>query len=188
MAALLPPKPFHPLGTHRSLVPDRDAMDAILLVLRIGTQWDALSATGGLLLKLWPPPLSGMGARRVFAEIWRGGFLEHEKVVGTDWAWLAADGAMTRAPLGSPKTTGRAKNGAKHSVFSEGAGVPIGLARDGADRQDQRLLAPTLECIPIKRPRATAEQPQGLVAMRRAHPANYRSRCEPVPSQAETAD
>jgi hypothetical protein len=35
---LLPPKPFHPLGTHRSPVPDRDALDAILLVLRTGMQ------------------------------------------------------------------------------------------------------------------------------------------------------
>jgi hypothetical protein len=32
VAPLLPEPPFHPLGTHRSRVPDRDAMDAILLV------------------------------------------------------------------------------------------------------------------------------------------------------------
>ena len=43
---LLPERPFHPLGTHRSRVPDRDAMDAILLVLRTGMQWNALNATG----------------------------------------------------------------------------------------------------------------------------------------------
>jgi Putative transposase of IS4/5 family (DUF4096) len=43
---LLPPRPFHPLGTHRSRVPDRNAMDAILLVLRTGMQWNALNATG----------------------------------------------------------------------------------------------------------------------------------------------
>ena len=46
MAPLLPAAPFHPLGTHRSRVPDRDAMDAILLVLRTGMQWNALNATG----------------------------------------------------------------------------------------------------------------------------------------------
>ena len=43
---LLPEPPFHPLGCHRPRVPDRDAMDAILLVLRTGMQWNALNATG----------------------------------------------------------------------------------------------------------------------------------------------
>jgi putative transposase len=44
----------------------------------------------------------------------------------------------------------------------EGAGVPVGLAHDGAHRHDQRLLAPTLESIPIQRPEPTPERPQGL--------------------------
>src|SRR4029453_14878570 len=43
---LLPPRPAHPLGCHRPRVPDRAAMDAILLVLRTGMQWNALNATG----------------------------------------------------------------------------------------------------------------------------------------------
>ena len=51
MAPLLPAAPFHPLGTHRSRVPDRDAMDAILLVLRTGMQWNALNATGSVRLR-----------------------------------------------------------------------------------------------------------------------------------------
>ncbi len=37
------------------------------------------------------------------AEIWRQGLLEYDKVVGIDWSWLAADGAMTKAPLGGAK-------------------------------------------------------------------------------------
>ena len=36
----------HPLGCHRPRVPDRDALDTILLVLRTGMQWNALNATG----------------------------------------------------------------------------------------------------------------------------------------------
>ena len=43
---LLPPRPAHPLGCHNPRVSDRDAMDAILLVLRTGMQWNALNATG----------------------------------------------------------------------------------------------------------------------------------------------
>jgi transposase len=36
---LLPARPEHPLGCHRPRVPDRHAIDAILLVLRTGMQW-----------------------------------------------------------------------------------------------------------------------------------------------------
>jgi putative transposase len=43
---LLPERPSHPLGCHNPRVADRDAMDAILLVLRTGMQWNALNATG----------------------------------------------------------------------------------------------------------------------------------------------
>jgi hypothetical protein len=53
---------------------------------------------------------------------------------------------MSKAPLGGEKTgpnpTDRAKR-AKRSVLSEGAGVPIGLARDGANRNDHKLLTET---------------------------------------------
>jgi len=36
------------------------------------------------------------------------------------------------------------------------------LAHDGANRNDQPLLAPTLDSIPIERPKPTAQRPQGL--------------------------
>jgi hypothetical protein len=46
--------------------------------------------------------------------------------------------------------------GAGRSVLSEGAGVPIPLAHDGANRNDQKLLEPTLQIIPIERPEPKA--------------------------------
>jgi len=112
---LLPPGPFHPLGTHRSRVPDRDAMDAILLVHRTGMQWNALNATGVCSSSSAHRRFQEWEQAGVFHEIWRQGLLEYDEVVGIDWAWLAADGAMTKAPLGGPKTgpnpTDRAKGG-----------------------------------------------------------------------------
>ena len=42
MEPLLPPRPVHPLGCHNPRVPDREAMNAILFVLRTGCQWNAL--------------------------------------------------------------------------------------------------------------------------------------------------
>lgn len=50
----------------------------------------------------------------------------------------------------------------KRSLLTEGAGVPIGVAVDGANRHDSKMVATTLESIPIKRPRATRKDPQGI--------------------------
>jgi putative transposase len=78
-------------------------------------QWNALDLTG--------PASSSSSHRRfqewraagVFYEIWRQGLLEYDERVGIDWDWLAADGAMTKAPLGGSKTgpnpTDKAKKG-----------------------------------------------------------------------------
>src|SRR3972149_10995406 len=112
---LLPDRPFHPLGTHRSRVPDRDAMDAILLVLRTGMQWNALNATGICSSSAAHRRFQEWEQAGVFHEIWRQGLLDYDEVVGIDWEWLAADGAMGKAPLGGVKTgpnpTDRAKRG-----------------------------------------------------------------------------
>jgi len=133
---LLPEPPSHPLGCHNPRVPDRDAMDSILLVLRTGMQWNALDLTG--------PASSSSSHRRfqewvaagVFYEIWRQGLLAYDEKVGIDWSFLAADGAMTKAPLGGPATgpnpTDRGKKG--RSVQSS--------AKRRASRSGSRMRAP----------------------------------------------
>jgi transposase len=45
---------------------------------------------------------------------------------------------------------------------TEGHGVPIGLAVEGANRHDMTLVRATLERLVVKRPAPTPEQPQGL--------------------------
>jgi putative transposase len=40
--------------------------------------------------------------------------------------------------------------------------LPIGLAVAGANRNDMKLVRPTLESIPVPRPAPAREQPQGL--------------------------
>jgi len=44
----------------------------------------------------------------------------------------------------------------------EAAGVPIGVATDGANRNDCKLTEPTISSVPIERPEPTAEAPQGV--------------------------
>jgi putative transposase len=131
------PADHHPLGCHRPRVPDRDAMDAILLVLRTGMQWNALDATGICSSSSAHRRFQEWERAGAFAEIWRRGLLDYEEAVGIDWEWLADGGAMTKAPLGGPKTgpnpTDRAKKG-RSVRFS---------ARRRGSRSGWRTLAPT---------------------------------------------
>jgi putative transposase len=61
-----------------------------------------------------------------------------------------------------PNPTDRAKGGVKRSLWTDGAGVPLGVAVDGANRNDFKMARATLESIPIPRPAPTADKPQGL--------------------------
>jgi transposase len=44
----------------------------------------------------------------------------------------------------------------------EGQGLPVGLAVDGANRHDMKLVQETLESIPVARPKPTPDDPQGV--------------------------
>jgi transposase len=47
-------------------------------------------------------------------------------------------------------------------VLTEGSGVPIGLAIDGANRHDSKLVEATLKSVPVTRPKPTRNCPQGM--------------------------
>jgi len=73
---------------------------------------------------------------------------------------------MTKAPLGGEKTgknpTDRAKSGVKRSLLTEGHGVPIAVAVEGANCHDKRLVKTTLRSVTIPRPRATESEPRNM--------------------------
>jgi putative transposase len=54
------------------------------------------------------------------------------------------------------------KIGTKRSVLTEGGGVPIGLAVEGANRNDFKMTRETIASIPTPRPEPTPEKPQGM--------------------------
>lgn len=58
--------------------------------------------------------------------------------------------------------TDRGKSGTKRSILTDGHGVPIGLAVDGANRNDCKMARETIATIAVERPEATADAPQGL--------------------------
>ena len=138
---LLPCRPTHPLGCHNPRVPDRLAMDALLLVLRTGMQWGALRATG-----LCHPSSAYRRFREwlaagVFREFWRQGLLAYDGLARINWSWLALDGAMGKAPLGGgknrPQPHRQSENGHQEELADGLAGRPP--RPRGRWRQHERL-------------------------------------------------
>ena len=89
-------------------------MNAILLVLRTGMQWNALNATGVCSSSSAHRRFQEWSEAGVFEEFWRRG-LRYDELKGINWEWLALDGAQGKAPLGGeetgPNPTDRAKRG-----------------------------------------------------------------------------
>jgi len=79
------------------------AMNAILLVLRTGMQWNALSATGVCSCSSAYRRFREWSDAGVFLRFWQQELLCYDALKGIDWDWLAMDGAMTKAPLGRGK-------------------------------------------------------------------------------------
>lgn len=156
----------HRFGGGRPRVPDRVCADAIFYVLRTGCQWQALDQTDLCPHSTAHDRFQEWVRADVFLHLWRAGVEQFDELRGIDWAWLAMDGAMVKAPLGGdqtgPNPTDRGKSGGKRSVLTEGHGVPVGLAQAGANRTDMKLVRATLESIVVARPEPRAEQPQGM--------------------------
>ncbi len=112
---LLPAQPPPDPRGGRPPVELRAVANAIFFVLRTGCQWKALKrATFGcsgssahLYLQKWV-------RAKVFEKFWKAGLYEYDDLRGIQWRWQAADGAMTKAPLGGAllvrtRLTGRRK-------------------------------------------------------------------------------
>ena len=115
------------------------------------------------------------GARRVRGEL-----------EGIEWEWQAIDGTMTKAPLGRGATgenpTDRAKMGTKRSMLTDGAGIPLAMAVEGANRHDSKLLVATLDGVVVARP-TPGEEEEACSEQHLCLEAAYDS--EPVRKQLE---
>jgi hypothetical protein len=84
----------------------------------------------------------------------QAGLTAYDELKGLAWKWPAADGAMTKAPLGGEKTgknpTDRGTGGSKRSLLAAAQGVPLGIVVRGAKTPDGRLLDAVT--VPIERP------------------------------------
>ena len=159
---LIPQAPSHARGG-RPRMPNRQAFEAIVYVLRTGIQWNALPRELGASSTVHDRFQEWEQAGLLKA-LWQAGRSTYDDLVGIQWEWQAVDGAMTKAPFGHAVTgknpTDRGKQGVKRSLLTDGAGIPLAIIIDGANRHDMKLLCATLDGIVIARPEPTIEQPQ----------------------------
>jgi transposase len=118
-------------------------MDAIFYVLPTGCQWKALPRRLGAASTVHDRFQQWREAG-VFERMWRAGLFKYDEEVEIEWEWQAMDGAMTQAPLGDKGTgshpTDRGKRGTKRSLLTEGKGVPLAVAVEGANRHDMKMV------------------------------------------------
>jgi len=151
---LIPPAPqSHPLGCHRPRVPDRLCFWGILVRLVTGCSWVSVEAI--LEYRVSDTTLRTRRdewiAAGVFDQLRDHAVGAYDRIIGLDLSEVSLDGSLHKAPCGGegtgPNPTDRAKLGWKWSIATDGHGIPIGWAIDGAHRNELKLLLPTLDDV-----------------------------------------
>lgn len=143
----------HPLGCHRRRVPDLVCFRGLLIRLVTGSSWETVEA-----LMEYKVSDTTLRARRdewiaagVFERLEAETRAGYDRIIGLELSYVALDGSIHKAPCGGEGTgkspVDRAKIGYKWSVAVDANGIPIGVAIDGANRNDLTLLEPTLDAV-----------------------------------------
>ena len=152
--AYVPPPPVRDPGRgHRPRIPDRLCSWGILVRLAVGCSWQSAEALLG-----YQVSDTTLRSRRdeweaagVFDQIAAEALAAYDRIVGLDLDDVCVDGSTHKAPCGGPGTgkspVDRRKSGWKWSVAIDGAGIPVGWAADGANRNDIMLFDPTMDQI-----------------------------------------
>jgi hypothetical protein len=120
----------------------------VVAALVHGSGYERISSTGCSAttirrrVRLW----SSLGLAH---ELHRIALAAYDQMIGLVLDDLAVDGCHTKAPCkgdkAGPSPVDRAKQGLKRSTCVDAKGVPLGIASDGANRHDFKLLGPTLD-------------------------------------------
>jgi transposase len=149
--ALLPErKTNHPLGCHRSRIPDRVVFGKLVEILVFGCAYERIA----------DEECSESTLRRRRDEWIELGLMEnlreisldaYERLIGLQLADLAVDCCITKAPCGGEKAgrnpVDRGKAGVKRSTAVDAKGIPLGSVIAPANRHDSPLLAETLDTL-----------------------------------------
>ena len=153
-AAVEPLLAVRPVGGpgrgHRPRIPDRLCFWGILVRLATGCSWQCAEALLG-----WQVSDTTLRSRRdewvaagVFELIAAEAIAAYDRIVGLDLDDVCVDGSTHKAPCGGEGTgkspVDRCKSGWKWSIAIDGAGIPVGWAAAGANRNDIMLFDPTI--------------------------------------------
>ena len=147
--ALLPErKTNHPLGCHRSRIPDSVVFEKLVQILVFGCAYERIADAS----------CSESTLRRRRDEWIELGLMErlrricleaYDRIIGLELSEVAVDCCITKAPRGGekagPSPVDRGKHGLKRSVAVDARGIPLGSVMAPANRHDSPLLVPTIE-------------------------------------------
>lgn len=147
--ALLPEREVdHPLGCHRSRIPDRVVFEKLVQVLVFGCAYRRIADEGcsATTLRDRRDEWIECGVIETLRQI---ALQAYDRFIGLELTDVAVDGCITKAPCGGEKAgkspVDRGKRGTKRSTAVDGKGIPIGGVTAGANRHDSPLLVATLE-------------------------------------------
>jgi transposase len=149
--ALLPERDVdHPLGCHRTRIPDRVVFEKLVQVLVFGCAYWRIADEGcsATTLRRRRDEWIELGVMDELEEMARESY---DRVVGLELSDVAVDCCITKAPCGGERAgkspVDRGKRGLKRSMMVDACGIPLGAVSAPANRHDSPLLAPTLDAL-----------------------------------------
>jgi transposase len=147
--ALLPARRAeHPLGCHRSRIPDRTVFEKLVEVLVFGCAYERIADEICSATTL-PRRRDEWITCGVMDRLRQIALEAYDKFIGLRLANVAVDCCITKAPCGGEMAgrspVDRGKQGIKRSTAVDSDGIPLGTIAAPANRRDTPLLGETLE-------------------------------------------
>jgi transposase len=152
-AALLPERQTnHPLGCHRSRIPDRTVFEKLVQVLVFGCAYERIAdrSCSATTLRRRRDEWIEAGVMATLREL---ALQAYDKIIGLQLSEVAVDCCITKAPYGGEKAgrnpVDRGKQGIKRSTLVDAKGIPLGAVTAPANRHDSPLLDETLDTLGV---------------------------------------
>jgi transposase len=149
LRALLPGRETnHPLGCHRSRIPERTVFEKLVEVLVFGCAYERIAdeSCSATTLRRRRDEWIACGVMDKLRQI---ALEAYDKFIGLQLADVAVDCCITKAPCGGEMAgrspVDRGKQGIKRSTAVDSEGIPLGTITAPANRHDSPLLGETLE-------------------------------------------
>jgi transposase len=141
-------KTDHPLGCHRSRIPERVVFEKLVEVLVFGCAYHRIAdaSCSESTLRRRRDEWIELGVMDRLRQI----CLEaYDRLIGLELSEVAVDCCITKAPCGGEKAgrspVDRGKRGLKRSMVVDAKGIPLGSVSAPANHHDSPLLVPTLK-------------------------------------------